>query len=656
MGYGGAMRSSLPVLGGIASALLLCAAQPLLAQRASDNVTTQSGDAFGRAVGSEKSGLYTSDDVRGFDPVEAGNVRLEGLYFDQVEKVSTRLVDGSTIRVGPATLHYPFPAPTGLVDYSLTQPHDRTSYSAQLDTGSSTTRGIGGNIEIKQPFGDGRWGLSGGVGFRNIHRIEGGTGRARTFGATLAFRPAPGTEVLAFGGDFLFRSDEARPTLFLAPTAAAPPRLTRGTDLGQSWTGKSNDTWLWGLIAKLPLGEGLRLESGTFYTRKDSHRSYADLLTGVTAEGLASGHKIVADAGARDASLSGELRLVREWRGGGAAHRLVASLRGRDRTRRFGGAQAFQLGPLELADGDYRAEPAYALGPKNRDRVEQATLGLSYGLIAAHGLTFDASLARSRYRKRIDLADPALAPVRSADDPLLWNVALAQRLGAGVQVYGGITQGQEEAQIAPDVAVNRAEAPPAIHTRQIEAGVRLGLNPHLTLIAGAFAITKPYYNLDPTLRYRQLGRLANRGIELSLTGQLAPGLTLVGGTLLLDPRLSGEAVASGQIGPRPVGQVRRRSVANLDWRLGGGHGALSFDLAAESLSRRIGNAANTLSAPARATFNLGARYRFKAAGGTFLLRPLVTNLTNVYGWNVSTSGGWTYTAPRAATIQLIADF
>ena len=61
------------------------------AQRASDNVTTQSSDAFGRSVGNEKSGLYTAEDVRGFNPVDAGNVRLEGLYFDQVDRVSTRL-------------------------------------------------------------------------------------------------------------------------------------------------------------------------------------------------------------------------------------------------------------------------------------------------------------------------------------------------------------------------------------------------------------------------------------------------------------------------------------------------------------------------------------------------------------------------------------
>ena len=206
------------------------------------------------------------------------------------------------------------------------------------------------------------------------------------------------------------------------------------------------------------------------------------------------------------------------------------------------------------------------------------------------------------------------------------------------------------------MAVNRSEAPPAIHTRQLEGGVKLALTPHMTLIAGAFSITKPYYNLDSALRYRQLGSLNNRGIELSLTGQLVPGLNVVGGLLLLDPRISGEAVTSGQIGPRPVGQLRHRAALNFDWRPNAGKSAASFDVAVESFSSRVGNSANTLFAAPRTVVNLGARYRFHHGPGTFLLRPLVQNVFNNYGWQVSTSGGWTYTAPRAFTVQIVADF
>ena len=48
-----------------------------------------------------------------------------------------------------------------------------------------------------------------------------------------------------------------------------------------------------------------------------------------------------------------------------------------------------------------------------------------------------------------------------------------------------------------------------------EFGQDYTITPALALVAGVFSIRKPYYNLDPTLRYRQLGTLENRGIEVS---------------------------------------------------------------------------------------------------------------------------------------------
>ena len=393
-----------------------------------------------------------------------------------------------------------------------------------------------------------------------------------------------------------------------------------------------------------------------FYTRRDLHTVFADLYTGVQNTGAASGHRIVADAGSFDASLSGETRLVRQWHSGSLSQQVTLSLRGRHKVRRFGGTASFQFGPATLLVPALVPEPAYAIGPKNRDRVDQLTYGLAWSLVSSHGFALDAGLSKTRYTKAIDFADPLLTDPVTRDNPVTWNISASAVLVKGLSLYAGASHGQEEALIAPDVAINRSEAPPAIHTRQIEGGLKLAVSRHLTLIAGAFSITKPYYNLDAGLRYRQLGSLNHRGIELSLTGQLVPGLNVVGGLLLLDPKISGEAVTSGQIGPRPVGQIRRHSVLNFDWRPDAGKSPLSFDLAVESFSSRVGNSANTLAAAPRTVVNLGARYRFHMGPGTFLLRPLMQNLFDKYGWQVSTSGGWTYTAPRAVTLQLVADF
>ena len=79
------------------------------AQRTSDNVVTQSADAFGKSIGMEKIGLYNSMDVRGFNPVDAGNVRIEGLYFDHIGWIPSKLVEGvnSAGRCGGSGVPFP---------------------------------------------------------------------------------------------------------------------------------------------------------------------------------------------------------------------------------------------------------------------------------------------------------------------------------------------------------------------------------------------------------------------------------------------------------------------------------------------------------------------------------------------------------------------
>ena len=83
------------------------------AQRTAENLVTQSADAFGKSIGSEKIGLYNTDDIRGFNPIDAGNVRIEGLYFDHLDRVPSRLVEGSTVRVGVAAHSSGWPRITG---------------------------------------------------------------------------------------------------------------------------------------------------------------------------------------------------------------------------------------------------------------------------------------------------------------------------------------------------------------------------------------------------------------------------------------------------------------------------------------------------------------------------------------------------------------
>lgn len=68
--------------------------------RANENAVRQAEDAFGVSIGNEAIGLYNSFDVSDFSPTRAGNVRIDGLYFDQVWPLNSRIRRSMTIRVG----------------------------------------------------------------------------------------------------------------------------------------------------------------------------------------------------------------------------------------------------------------------------------------------------------------------------------------------------------------------------------------------------------------------------------------------------------------------------------------------------------------------------------------------------------------------------
>jgi hypothetical protein len=109
---------------------------PAAGKRAGENAVRGAGDAFGTVIGREEIGLYGADDIRGFSPVAAGNVRIDGLYFDPVAFPSGRISGATSIRVGPSALGSPFPAPTGIVDIGLRLPDDAAAGSALVSLDS----------------------------------------------------------------------------------------------------------------------------------------------------------------------------------------------------------------------------------------------------------------------------------------------------------------------------------------------------------------------------------------------------------------------------------------------------------------------------------------------------------------------------------------
>lgn len=628
-------------------------AAPAMAQRTQDNVVVEAEDAFGRSLGSEAIGLYSEDEVRGFSPAAAGNIRLEGMYFDRQGGMTARLVEGSAIHVGLSAQGYPFPAPTGIADLSLRTVGSRPLLSTVAFFGPFRTFAL--ELDGQFPVAGKKLGLVIGGALRTDEGFQNGDeGRFGGIGISADYRPADGIRLRPFWGRSFFADDNATPTVVVAPAAAGetpslPPRIDRKF-FGQHWTDFNGYTENFGLLADAGIGHGFELRAGLFRSRLSLDRSFFDLYLDTNAEGQAR-HLIIADPRQTSESSSGELRLTNVFVEGARRHALILSLRGRDVVRRYGGSAASDFGQARIGVVAPLAEPDFAFGERSRDDIGQRTFGLGYELRWRDRGELNLGVQKTRYRKLA--SSPGSPETISTDAPLLWSAAGAIHLSRKLAAYAGMVRGLEESGSAPAEAVNRSEAPPALRTRQWDAGLRYRFG-DLTLIGGVFDVRKPYFNVDSAGLFRRLGEVRHRGVEISVAGQLARGLSLVAGTVVLDARVSGPAVESGIAGKRPVGVAPVRAQANIDYALPSLRG-VSVDASITAFGRRIASLDNRLKVPATATVNIGGRYRFQLGRVPATLRIVTYNLFDTFGWVVAGSGSFTTNGPRRVGAYLALD-
>ena len=155
------MRAAMRIGSITGAALLALTATPAMAQRANENAVSSADDAFGSAVGLETTGIYSDSDTRGFSPTKAGNVRIDGVYYDPVGSLSGRLRQSTAIRIGFAAEDYPFQAPTGIVDHAL-RPFPRET-GASIGANLMGYAGTIGEFDLRLRSPDGTIGFTSGI-------------------------------------------------------------------------------------------------------------------------------------------------------------------------------------------------------------------------------------------------------------------------------------------------------------------------------------------------------------------------------------------------------------------------------------------------------------------------------------------------------------
>ena len=625
------------------------------AQRAGDNPLASAQDALGTTVGNESIGLYTGRDVRGFDPVQAGNVRLEGLYFDRQapnpqEILISSLVTGSTVRVGLSAQSYLFPAPTGIADVHLRIPADKQVFSAVVGYGPYTRMSAELNGQI--PIIPEQLSVNIGGGYVREDNADAARPNQYLAAAVVRWRPSDDIEIIPF---WSYKDNAGQNTKANITTAGPflPPPIPRHVSFVQPWAKNYSTDTNYGAVLNASFLDSWRLRAGLFRSVVIREEWYNSLFQNTQPNGIAD-NTTVAYPQQEFGSVSGEVRLSDVITTGSLRHTVTAAVRGRLVERNFGGTDSKLLGSFMIGEPHDLPKPIFHFKDLNNDRVHQGTGGLAYEAIWAGVGEFSFGLQKTSYWRSLSV--PNAPDTVTRDNPLLPNATLALHATNSLTVFGSFTRGLEESGEAPNSATNRGEALPAIRTSQIDAGLRYAITPRVSAVVGAFEVKKPYLGFNPANLFTDVGNVRHRGIEASIAGQVADGLTIVAGSVFLQARISGALVDQGRIGRVPIGRIPRSSHFDVEYGPASWSG-VSVDMQIDNRSSRVATADNLARIQGRTLVNLGGRYRFKIGDSRATIRAQVKNVGDTFRWDINNNQlAFVTEEKRRYSLQLSADF
>lgn len=619
---------------------------PGFAQKADENAVTSADDAFGLEIGHESLGLYSEGAIRGFSPGVAGNYRIDGLYFDEQSSLSSRVQSYTTLRVGLAAQEFVFPAPTGVVDITLRRNPSSDAVSTLLDLGPFSTSG--GEVDATGNLHRPDISVSGGFGWYRNHFSNGGGSSSYSLGLTPDWAIGPGVEVSAFA-DVTGAVHETSQGVYQALGPFTPQTIQRNRYPGPNWDHTDSFGVNTGVLTKVKLA-GWSYAFGLFRSEYRSGTSFLNLF--VLDTPTSAQRSVTAFPSAPSTATSGEWRAERTLSDGPIKQVVTVMVRGRDEQHAYGAGAEADFGAVALNSYLAAPKPDFVTGARTKETIRELTEGLSYSLGRPGWAETTLGAIHTHYVH--DVHEPGLTATSHADD--LWqpSVSIAAHPTSLVTLYVSAVKGLEDAGFAPNYAVNAHQVQPASRTTQWEVGLKTKLPKDGAIVIGYFYIKKPYTGLNQNEYFGTLGTETHRGFEISYNQHPIPGLTLVAGAVLYQPR--DQAGASNTlIGSRPTGLSDNTAQVNLDYVLPV-LSSVSVDASLNAQSRQFSQLDDAVKIRGYQSLDIGGRYKYSIAGHRFTARVQMSNLTNAYSFVVLGSGFYVPTSGRTASAYLSTDW
>ncbi|WP_064119890.1 TonB-dependent receptor [Pseudomonas fluorescens] len=223
-----------------------------------------------------------------------------------------------------------------------------------------------------------------------------------------------------------------------------------------------------------------------------------------------------------------------------------------------------------------------------------------------------------------------------------------------VSLYYNYVEGLSKGDIAPGTAANAGETFAPYESKQHEIGVKYEHGTFMTSLA-LFQIEKPSGEVGADNVFSVQAEQRNRGVELSMFGEVAPGTRLMGGVTVLDGELTDSATKANR-GNKPVGVPDVQANLWAEWDTPWLEGFTLTGGAIYTDSQYI-NQANTQELDSWTRVDAGARYATRIEGRPTTFRATVQNVFDREYWSgVASYGAISPGYPRTLQLSATVDF
>lgn len=589
--------------------------------------------------------------ARGFRVDNFNGYRLDGLPV--INTVAPTIDDKAVVELlkGPAALRFGFMPPGGAINLVRKRPTEDLSTSlqfdvdsfgslySQVDVGDTTTGGVFGyRLVVAGDDFDSFYDHADGNRLMGSLYTEWQLGEATTLWVALA-------------------SQDYERSGYYGPMITADGTILdtgRSTNIMQDWAVNRHETWDAGVGADIRLGGDWMLRAS--FNRQDTGResllSYpysvepngdfveGALLTNGPIEWSSKGAHVHLEGGFDTGSLRHDVVI-------GAQYRSYTSA-GERAFPDVGDNNAYDLLPLPMPapgrwraiEGDYKERGAFATDTIGfTDRVSML-LGVRYG----------------RY-ENIYPSDPFSNDVADAWSP---TIALMFEPVAQVRTYLTYTRGLQDGGFASRFAANAWEPLGVQESEQWEAGLKGDwVEGRVSGEMAVFQIDQDLATIGADGFERFSGLQRHRGVEFALRGLVTEHLQAGVSGMLLDAEQvdTGNPAMDGKR-PQYVPDHQFNAWAELD--LAGVPG-LALTAQFRIVDGQYLDQTEGFAIDGYDVFDLGARYRFSAAGSEWIVR---LNIDNVFDEDYYESGEFyagdagylAYGAPRSANLSFTVDF